>query len=399
MELALQFGHGMMEHCRVLVGQWGGAPVILSPRDLSNEQMARLSRDLGERGGTVFLDPQLYVPDCDHSRLTAHSFWPRVPEYWRDPGELKRVIGELVGLNNELHTPLLISPAPLVSAISDDILQAINASLEELGRLGVPGRSVLATVALSSDAVRNEDRAEMLSDAIEGWDVAGIYLVAEHPNSEYLVTDPMWIARVLDIVAGAGLVGKMVAIGYCTHQMLIAATAGASIIASGTWMNVRSFSPKKFDEPDEDEISRRATWYYAPHLMTEYKVPYLDIAQKQSKLPLLQAPASIDGRFAAALFSGAQPTTVGFGESDAFRHYLHCMWQQVGAAKEGTFQETVRRHEQLLNAAESTLRDLRKVHIVGQGRDFWDSLDANRAALALLNSTRGTVLAREWRNL
>ncbi len=399
MQFALQFGHGMMKNCRALVGHWGGGSVILSPRDLKAEQMVKFSLDIDGSGGLTLLDPQLYVPDCDHARLTAHSFWPKVPEYWRDPAELRRVMGEVVRLNGEVRTSLVISPAPLISAVTDDALEAVDASVHELARIGVRGEQILATVALTNDAVRNEDRAELLSDAIESWEVAGIYLVAEHPNSEYLVTDPMWLARVLDIVAGARLAGKQVVVGYCTHQMLITAIAGANIIASGTWMNVRSFSPKKFDEVDEEEPSRRAIWYYAPHLLTEYKRAYLDIAQKQGKLPLLQTVPPLDGRFAAALFSGPQPTTVDFGESDAFRHYLHCLWQQTNAARQGTFRETMQHHEQLLNAAESTLRELHKLHIVGQVRDFWESLEAHRAALAVLNSTRGPILEREWPNL
>ena len=254
MEFALQFGHGMMKNCLALVKQWGGGSVILSPRDLKAEQMVKFSRDINGSGALTLLDPQLYVPDCDHARLTNHSFWPQVPEYWRNPAELQRVMRELVRLNVDVRTSLVISPSPLISVITEDALEAVDTSVQELARIGVRGEQVFATVALASDAVRNEDRAELLSDAIESWDVAGIYLVAEHPSSEYLVTDPMWLARLLDIVAGARLAGKQVMVGYCTHQMLIAATAGANIIASGTWMNVRSFSPKKFDEVDEDEI-------------------------------------------------------------------------------------------------------------------------------------------------
>lgn len=399
MQFALQFGHGMMEHSRFLVGKWGNGSVILSPRDLSAEQVVNLSRDIRARGGYTLVDPQLYVPDSDHARLTAHGFWPRMPEYWRDPAELNRVIRELVRLNNDVEAPLYIAPSPLASAITDDALQAIDASVGELRRSGVASERILATVALTSDAVRNEDRAEELSDAIESWDAGGIYLIAEHPGSEYLVTDPMWLARILDIVAGARLAGKQVVIGYCTHQMLIAAAASANVIASGTWMNVRSFPPRKFAERDEEEISRRATWYYAPHLLSEYKVFYLDVAQKQSKLPLLQTPAPFDGSLAAALFSGAQPTAVDFGEGAAFRHYLLCLQQQVSAATKGTFQETVEQHEQLLDAAEPTLRQLRKARVLGQGRDFHEALDANRAALALLDSTRGPILTREWSDL
>ena len=35
MELHLQFGFGMMEHCRHLLTEWGSGTVVLSPRDLT----------------------------------------------------------------------------------------------------------------------------------------------------------------------------------------------------------------------------------------------------------------------------------------------------------------------------------------------------------------------------
>jgi hypothetical protein len=399
MELMLQFGWGMMEHCRLLVRHWGGGTVILSPRDLSAQQMGTLAADLSSVGGSVLLDPQLYVPDGAHPRLIAHAFWPRRPDYWRDPNELSRVIDELLEANAACGTAQIICPSPFASIINDDSLQSVSGAIEELGRRGIGPDRILATLALSSDAIRNEDRAEMLSDAIEGWDVGGIYLIAEHPSGEYLVTDPMWVARTLDIVAGARLVGKTVVIGYCSHQMLVAASAGATAIASGSWLNVRKFSPTRFDPADEDEISRRATWYYAPHLLSEFKIPFLDIAWRLGQLPALQAPATIDGSFAAALFSGAQPTTVDFGESSAFRHYLHCLGQQVSTARQPTYQETTLEHERLLAAAETGLTALRRARIVSQDRGFLDAAAANSAALALLGATRGPILSREWTSI
>jgi hypothetical protein len=306
---------------------------------------------------------------------------------------------ELLQVNDDLDTTQIICPAPLASVISEDSLLPVRAAIEELRGLGVERSRILATLALTSDAVRNEDRAEMLSDAIESWDAAGIYLIAEHPNGEYLVADPMWIARVLDIVAGARLAGKSVWIGYCTHQMLIAATAGATGIASGTWMNVRAFSASKFLERGDDEVSRRATWYYAPQLLSEFKIAYLDIAQRLGLLPVLQTAAPIDGTYASALFSGVQPTSTDFGESEAFRHYLHCLRHQVDAASKPTFEETVRVHNELLANAEAPLAALRRANIVGQNRDFSDALPANRAALTLLTATRGPILNMEWPSL
>ena len=42
-------------------------------------------------------------------------------------------------------------------------------------------------------------------------------------------------------------------------------------------MNVRSFSRDRFLRPDENEIRQRATWYYCPQALSEYKLPFLDL--------------------------------------------------------------------------------------------------------------------------
>ena len=61
MELHLQFGWGMMEHCRHLLTHWGGGTAILSPRDLSPTQLSRLAVDLQRIPNvSTLIDPQFY---------------------------------------------------------------------------------------------------------------------------------------------------------------------------------------------------------------------------------------------------------------------------------------------------------------------------------------------------
>jgi len=58
------------------------------------------------------------------------------------------------------------------------------------------------TVALSADAARNTDQVALLMEGAEKWATAGYYLVFEHPNGDYLVEDPNWLANALDVAAG-----------------------------------------------------------------------------------------------------------------------------------------------------------------------------------------------------
>jgi hypothetical protein len=401
MELYLQFGYGMMEHCRVLVERWGGGTVILSPRDLEDTQLSRISTAVRALpNGSVLLDPQFYLPHADHARLCGHEYWPDDYDtgiFWEGAG-LEKLVRDLLDLNGALECRDFILPGLFASAIDDDWLQTQQQVVKEATSLegGLP---IIATLALSADALRDSNQLGALLDQSAEWSVAGYYVVCEHPNGDYLVGDPNWLANVLDLVAGLRLQQRAVILGYCNHQMLAAAAAGVSAIASGTWMNVRSFPPEKFNAAYEEEIKQRTTWYYCPQALSEYKIPFLDIAQRFGVLEQMAPASDFDGEFAESLFSGAQPSSVGFTEPLAFRHYLTCLRGQVMQAAQAGFNETVAAHEELLTEAETLLSTLSAAGVRGQLRDFREIVDVNRAAVAVLERVRGAMLRRKWATL
>jgi hypothetical protein len=346
------------------------------------------------------LDPQFYLPYADHERLCAHSFWPteyQTGNFFQGPA-LTALLNKLRELNLRLGCRNFILPGVLADAVDDDWLEKQRAVIEE-AQTGPQDRPLMATIALSADATKDENQIALLLEAAELWTPQGYYIVCEHANGQYLVGDPNWIANVIDLAAGLRLRGAEVVLGYCNHQMLIAGLAKANAIASGTWMNVRSFPPEKFKSAYDDEIKQRATWYYCPQALSEYKIPFLDIAKRQQVLNLMGAPLELDGGFASALFSGAPPSSVPFTEQAAFRHYLHCFRGQAANAVGASFDDTVANHEQLLDGAEELLARLAAAGIRGHQRDFGEIVDVNRAALALFKTIRGAVLRRRWASL
>jgi len=401
MELYLQFGHGMMDHSRHLLDRWEGGTVVLSPRDLTDEQLSRLSGEIRRiKDGHVLFDPQFYLPHADHERLCSHEYWPNDYDtnvFWQGPA-LNQLLTNLHALNRRLRCRDFILPGLLAAQVDDDWLETQRAILEEALSLGdtVP---LLCTVALAADTARDQHQIATLLEAAEEWTPAGYYLVCEHPNGDYLVEDPNWLGNVLDLVAGLRLRGRRVVVGYANHQMLALASAKANAVCSGTWMNVRSFPPEKFNTAYEDEIKRRAKWWYCPQSLSEYKLPFLDIAQRQGVLQDMQPPNDVDGGYATVLFSDAQPSTVDFSEQAAFRHYLYALRAQVAAAEASTFDDTIARHEAILESAEDVLSTLSAAGVLGQKRDFGDIIDVNRAALSLLSSTRGPLLRHRWNTL
>jgi hypothetical protein len=401
MELYLQFGYGMMEHCRTLMTQWQGGTVILSPRDLTDEQLGRFSASLCEIGGTdLLLDPQFYVPHADHERLCSHDYWPadyQTGTFWQGPA-LQTLLKRLQDLNRRLGTSSFVLPGMLATQIDEDWLGIQQSTLKEAAALDT-GQRLMMTIALSADASRSPDQIANLLERAERWEPDSFYVVVEHPKGQYLVDDPNWLANVIDLTAGLRLLRRPVVLGYCNHQMLVAALAKTDAIASGTWMNVRSFPPEKFVTDYEEEMKQRATWYYCPQALSEYKIPFLDIAARLRLLDRMAPPADLDGGYTGVLFSGAQPSSVGFTEQSAFRHYLYALRQQVLRAPQTTFDEAVDGHRRTLDEAEATLRVLGSAGIRGQQRDFTAILDVNRAALELFVSLRGPMLRREWNNI
>ena len=399
LQMNLQFGHGMMSHTRHLLNEWGGGGVILSPRDLTNEQLQRVAGEVAGKNTDVLLDPQCYVHGADHARLMTHDYFRLFSENSTNAfsggpatAELLESLAKLARSMNIRHH---IIPGLLARPVSEDWFAVQETMLSEApAHFG--GDDLYATVALSSDALRNENQVESVVDRAAHWNVAGYYLVAETPDP-YLVSDPNWMANLLILASGLKLTGRTVIVGYCSHQMLCLSVAGIDSIASGTWINVRAFPPEKFNAPEQDEISRRTIWYYCPQALSEYKIPFLDIAQRTGMLSEMRPQADFASTYSDPLFGGAVPSTVVWGEQNAFRHYLTCLRSQALQAHHKSFQEALDYHRRQLDAAQSRVEIFAEHGILGQYREFNESIaDACRSALSVLERARGPQLRHQW---
>jgi hypothetical protein len=398
MKLCLQFGHGMMAHSRELLTEWGNGTVILSPRDLTEDQLERVAADVFAANGEPLIDPQCFARDADHARLVGHDYWKVFRSHDTDaflggPGTAS-LLAELAKLARTLGVKKHILPGLVAPSVAEDWFVFQERILGEAPR-HFGKEKLISTIALSGEALRDEAQVEAIVERARKWPVWGFYVVAENPGS-YLVEDPVWLANLLILVSGLKMAEKHVIVGYCSHQMLCLATAGADAIASGTWLNVRTFASDKFYSPEEGEVSRRATWYYCPQALSEYTLPFLDIALRMGVLDQMAPSARLGSRYAEALFAGATPTSVSWGEQNAFRHYLTCLRSQALAARRPTFAETLTRYRSSLLAAEKILKTLHSKGVFGRDRDFARIVDVNRGALVVFERARGVRLSRHW---
>lgn len=393
MDLYLQFGYGMMEHSRELFARWNGGVAILSPRDLEPEQIVRISSDLIGLNGNILIDPQFYLPRADHHRLTSYAYWPKnYDTQGFSDSNREDMLNELVKLNLEANATALIVPGERADIV-DDLWLDSQAALLEAARK-VSDFPLYVTICLSSDAVRSNEQINLVVEQEAKESVKGYYLVLEHPNNDYLVDDPQWLSNCLDLATGLKKLGSEVIVGYSNQQQLIMACAGVSAIASGTWMNVRSFFPEKFRSQYEEEIKRRTVWYYCSQSFSEFTLPYLDIGVRLGFKDKLVS--DIETEYGSILFETPQPSLSGWSESYAFRHYLLALQEQANSLTQQSYTETINLYSKYLDSAEQYADAFRSNGIVGQTRDFGNVIDATKASLNVLNSIHGPILQRRW---
>ena len=397
MKLYLQFGYGMIKHCVALLADSVAEGVILSPRDLTLKQLVEVAQNTNGADKAVLFDPQCYIRDADHARLTQHNYWKIFKKTATNSiltsNGAAQIIAPLYAYNVALETDAVLLPGLMADAVTSDWLN-LHRNIATEGTRIITDRPVYSTIALSTDATADESQIEAVVEEAARWNVSGFYVVAQ--AAKYLVEDINWLANLLILTAGLKLLGKKVIVGYSNHQSLCLAAANVDAIASGTWLNVRAFDPSKFYIPDEDEASRRTTWYYCPQALSEYKIVFLDAAKRTGILNAMSPPTILGSNFADPLFAGAAPTSVNWNEQPAFRHYLTCLNGQALQARKNSFDATVDLHRSLLDEAEANLKKFRANGVLGGDRDFTQILDINRSAITMLTHARGAQLRRVW---
>lgn len=390
MNFYLQCGNGFKTLSNRLNKLMGKTTFILSPRDLAEKSQLDFAHKLISDGHQVLFDPQLYAPQSDKPNFMTYRYWPEGGKTG-DETCLITLVKELCSLNDALGARAVILPSYKISHVgrdrNDKVLKLMYNVIGERHCTKLP---CYITLCLEQNVLLDEYQVDRLLNVSETWNVEGVYLVAEHPDSDYFVDNPFWMFQLMRLCAGMRLQGKNVILGYANHQMLCMTCMGIEAIASGNWMNTRSFTFDKF-RTDTGDIKRHKLWYYAPSLLTEYSIPYLDIAHRSKLLKLLDCRQVVADTPASVLFdSQQQPSAVGYNLSDSFVHYLLSLNAQVKNSEVNGKYDSKRDYQmEMLNTVKQRLPLLLKYRIYGQNRDFSEILNVNETALMMFDKEFG----------
>jgi hypothetical protein len=401
MELYLQTGYGMMEHCSALISKWTKGTVIFSPKDMTIDQMSDSSKKIRKAGGTIMIDPQFYVPRAEISNLIAHPFWPRqydTGSFYTSAGA-KELIDNLLSLYIEpMRANAFIIPSLLLEDINDNWERITNLIITEISKrkINIPK---YYTLCVSDNVFKDEEKTHELLDFIENLPVDGFYIIPIHPENRYLVDDVSWLINVMDFCAGIKIRGKKVILGYSNHQFLMMSLCKVDAICAGTWLKTRTFPIGDFNNSNDQEGGRKTVWYYCPQSLTEYQIQFLDIAARVGVLQNLKTPSNFNSTYTDILFTGAQPSLVRFSEREAFRHYLHCLRIQCEEVTKPTFDETIKYLRILFQTALDLTTFFRSQGIRGKHRDFFNIAEINISILDSFESIRGLIFSNKWQSI
>jgi len=250
----IQHGYGKSTKIDDVIARGEVHGVILSP---GHEDAATLESTAAAYAGAgldVLVDPQAYIYSTRpkgtlrfHSRngvdLSKMSWAGSATSVLADISKVEE-LGLRLGLSAKL-----IAPSPYHASFGDywmpTALQYARTAASEWH-----SRDVLATIAISQDALADWAVVEEWLDAATTLDVFGFYLVVSRSDTSYppVAWNPRLLANLLRVIHTLSVVnGFEVIWGYSDIDGLLGLAAGANGMAAGWSYSLRQFSIDRYN--------------------------------------------------------------------------------------------------------------------------------------------------------
>ena len=126
----------------------------------------------------------------------------------------------------------------------------------------------------------------------------------------------------------------------------------------------------------------------------------MDLAYSTGVLKNMQLSDEFMNEYSDQIFkTKTLPSATGLTETTAFKFYLCSLKRQIENLNQDTYKKTYLANEVLINTAQRTIEQLESKGMFAQTRSFREIIDVNRAAMQILDNSRGFSLEMSWNKL
>lgn len=228
---------------------------ILSPVNEDRESILKIiNRYRNNPDFETIFDPQIYYPRTPRERLRTWEYFPSnysTLDYSTDAG-WQTLMSDIKKMLSDLRPNAVCAPAIVPRAYSNEYFglttEVANRFAEELADLDI---SVLQTIIVDYSTLADFERVMSIASIVTGSDVNRCYVFFTGASE---LKDRTEIADEDGIKGGMLLIDQLknngfdVLMGFCSSDILLWKTAGATSCASGKFWNLRRFNSQRWEE-------------------------------------------------------------------------------------------------------------------------------------------------------
>lgn len=262
--------HQMGHHSNNLIdlpemSAYSGA--IFSPINCSeleaSEQIAEVRAS--KKDFTIILDPQLYVPATQRGKLRKWEYFPKDVDSadlssWRWWNDLNK---KLSVVSRKIKVDCVCSPV-VIPKVFDDKFYSMSVKVcdDLLALLGSQKVKIFQTLLTNLSELSSSTRPLEIASIISRSQADEIYLIfvsSVIPRRELTAVDEL--VGAMRLIRSLEQSDLKVTVGFCSSELLLWKTAGASTCASGKFFNLRRFTRQRFEEPTAEGGGQLPYWF------------------------------------------------------------------------------------------------------------------------------------------
>ena len=265
-----------------------GDGLIIAPRHMAPEKVQAIQTGLRRRS---FFDPQFFLPNSARGKLAEYSFFPDILSGGFTTGEWNLEVARTcadrcLNFQRTLGFQALVIPGRFYEGMPSDFIsdqeeQFVVPFLDSLRAAGGDDTPVFLQLILTDQMLKDDSyRTSILNWITSFQELDGVYLIYYVQKRQKQISDIDLLAALLQFIGDIKQSGLSIVVGYTNTESILLLCAGADVLTMGSYENLRIFSLRAFEEPQDRSMRGPTARVYVPRLLQWIEHQYIGAIQE-----------------------------------------------------------------------------------------------------------------------